>query len=1015
MLPEVPLPPAGPQVMAVELLLPGDVDSTGLAELLAVRKGQVLSARAVRRSVERLWASGRFSDIVVREVEVPGGVRVVFELTPMELILRLSVEGNVVLEDAALLEVLRTHGLAESRRLDEEQLRAAVVGLSRAYGRQGYNEARVQVTQEPVPGGVSLVFTFHEGKPTRVAAVSVTGGPGLPLSQLLGTLGLKVGGVLDRGGLDAGLERLRGLLRERGYWRANVGQPTLLTEGEAATVVVPLSAGPRFTFHFHGNHRFRDTLLRRMLTYDGSEPLDSATVGRLARRLESFYRYRGFHGVHVEPREVYRPDGEEAVLAFDIEEGHPLRVRQVNFRGNTVFSSQKLREMLTERIRANAPQPSTPSLLLEEPSGLVGRERRPVGPPEWVHDPATVFVEEAYQDAAESMTEAYREQGFLEARVRFIRSRLDLKRRTAVAWFDVHEGEQRRVAEVRLEGGPPGFDGQPFVRVKSGEPMNLDAVERGRRALVTELGRKGYLFARVEVDPKPAGKGWNVLYRLEPGPRVTVGRVLVRGAARTDEEVVRATLRLREDEVLDPEKMFESQRRLALLNIFRQVAVKLDKPDVPEASKDVVVEVRERPRWEGEVAGGYFLAEGPRLVLDAARPNVNGRGFNLSARLKLNYAGWSAQEMEKSVALEKECDLHPSPKPARCDNSGASEWLSDFGGRLVLSAAQPRLYGLLPLEVGARLDLIAERVHRPSYLSSRVAGVAGLDWSATRWLNFGVQYELEANRLQAGDRTLTTPSRADQERLRFPFGDFVLHSLRSSASVDLRDDPANPHQGLLVATTAEWMRDLSSRQTTSGGEPLEALPINGLKVSGNVSVYAPLAARAVLALSVRVGTIVPLEENTRVIGSKRFFLGGATNLRGFREDGILAEDRRTELRRQLADCRSLIHPTGCSPELLAILGGQVPISEGGEMFTLAKSELRIPMGASFDVGLFLEAGNLWLDRTNFQLKSLRYSTGVGGRYVTPVGPLSLDVGVNLDPDETLNEPAWQLHFSIGAF
>jgi outer membrane translocation and assembly module TamA len=37
------------------------------------------------------------------------------------------------------------------------------------------------------------------------------------------------------------------------------------------------------------------------------------------------------------------------------------------------------------------------------------------------------------------------------------------------------------------------------------------------------------------------------------------------------------------------------------------------------------------------------------------------------------------------------------------------------------------------------------------------------------------------------------------------------------------------------------------------------------------------------------------------------------------------------------------------------------------------------------------------------------------RYQTPVGPLSFDVGINLDPDETLIEPVVQFHFSIGAF
>ena len=41
--------------------------------------------------------------------------------------------------------------------------------------------------------------------------------------------------------------------------------------------------------------------------------------------------------------------------------------------------------------------------------------------------------------------------------------------------------------------------------------------------------------------------------------------------------------------------------------------------------------------------------------------------------------------------------------------------------------------------------------------------------------------------------------------------------------------------------------------------------------------------------------------------------------------------------------------------------------------------------------------------------------GSGLRYVTPVGPLALDVGVNLAPDALVNEPAFNLHFNIGLF
>jgi len=41
--------------------------------------------------------------------------------------------------------------------------------------------------------------------------------------------------------------------------------------------------------------------------------------------------------------------------------------------------------------------------------------------------------------------------------------------------------------------------------------------------------------------------------------------------------------------------------------------------------------------------------------------------------------------------------------------------------------------------------------------------------------------------------------------------------------------------------------------------------------------------------------------------------------------------------------------------------------------------------------------------------------GAGLRYVTPIGPLALDVGVNLAPDLVINEPQFVVHFNIGVF
>ncbi|MGZ6130749.1 MAG: hypothetical protein ACXWLF_01915, partial [Myxococcaceae bacterium] len=54
-----------PRVAAVKLQLRGGgAAPADLSSLVAVEPGQPLSVRAVRRSIERLFSTGRFSDVV---------------------------------------------------------------------------------------------------------------------------------------------------------------------------------------------------------------------------------------------------------------------------------------------------------------------------------------------------------------------------------------------------------------------------------------------------------------------------------------------------------------------------------------------------------------------------------------------------------------------------------------------------------------------------------------------------------------------------------------------------------------------------------------------------------------------------------------------------------------------------------------------------------------------------------------------------------------------------------------
>jgi outer membrane protein insertion porin family len=61
--------------------------------------------------------------------------------------------------------------------------------------------------------------------------------------------------------------------------------------------------------------------------------------------------------------------------------------------------------------------------------------------------------------------------------------------------------------------------------------------------------------------------------------------------------------------------------------------------------------------------------------------------------------------------------------------------------------------------------------------------------------------------------------------------------------------------------------------------------------------------------------------------------------------------------------------------------------------------------------VFFDLGNVYTDSETWDVGDLRYSTGLGFRWLSPMGPLRLEWGWNLDPEEGEKQGVWD--FSIG--
>ncbi len=145
--------------------------------------------------------------------------------------------------------------------------------------------------------------------------------------------------------------------------------------------------------------------------------------------------------------------------------------------------------------------------------------------------------------------------------------------------------------------------------------------------------------------------------------------------------------------------------------------------------------------------------------------------------------------------------------------------------------------------------------------------------------------------------------------------------------------------------------------------------------------YTPVGPM-VLAARMRLGALEPLRDDGAgaVPVFKRFFSGGSASVRGFDLDRLGPLDDNED-----------------------------PI--GGLTVAEVGVELRFPLWKQLGGVLFTDAGQV--NRRSFHLggSEFFYSTGVGFRYATPIGPLRVDLAQILNPPSGIQP--FRIHFSIG--
>lgn len=916
-----------------------------------------------RESLRILYRTGNFSDIRVAVAPEGDALRVDF-------IARRNYYNNVVRivglkeppPEPAALAALRLN-LGEPFR--ESSLREALDRLQDLLTSEGLYQARVTSTVTPHEDTrqMDVVVTVESGPRARVGDVTIRNKTPYPDAAILRRSKLTQKTDITSAQFTRATQRLKKFLVDQGY----LGAEALITPGayDPAANRVPLTlevtAGPRVHVEISGA-RIRQSRLRQLLPIYAEGAVDEDLLQEGRRNIRDYFQREGYFDVDVQVTSHNDAPQNQRVIQYEITRGNRFKLAGVDFSGNKYFSSELLRGRLQLQPAAFA---------------FSGR-----------------FSQQLVREDTDSIRGLYLANGFRDAQVS---SSLDDnyqgKNHNLFVWFHIVEGPQTRVSSLEIHGNH-ALSTDTILNVvgsSPGQPYSESGVASDRNNILAMYYNEGFPEAHFqdEVLPGEAANTVRVIYSISEGRQITVDKVLLTGFDYTKHGVVARQVQIHAGGPLREGDVVESQRRLYNLGVFNRVQIAPQNPDGTDTSKTMVVDVTEGKRYTIGYGFGFEvqrigvnctpsttnpcnpnatkIAASPRGIFEISRSNMFGRAETLSFKVR-------ASTLQYRSVVTYSAENFLSHRDLSLQLTGFADKSQDV----------------------------------QTFNSTRYEGAVQVVQSLSP--SSSLLYRYFYRRVEASDVKVT------QDEIPLLSQPTLVSGFGFTYARDHRDNPGDATRGTFNTV------DLSDSITSLGSS---ASFFRGYFQNSS---FHPFGRSFVFARSVRFGfettygnTVEPSDASCLpdpVTGKiscatiplpERFFAGGGTSLRGFSLNSAGPRD-----------------PTTGFPV-------------GGLAVLIFNQELHFPMklpeiGNRLGGTLFYDAGNVftdvhhislaWKPSSATNLNYLSHTVGFGVRYPTPVGPVRVDFGYQLNsplymvtpatgPAQFFRVPHFQFFFNIG--
>lgn len=445
----------------------------------------------------------------------------------------------------------------------------------------------------------------------EVGGITISGVEYLDKSILVQLTGIKVGQKIIIPGetITKSLKKL---------WQQGLFSDVKITyskiDGNKIYLDYYLKERPRLSkFEFTGVRKAeKDDLQEKINLLAGSQVTENI-INNAKKVISDHFIEKGFLDVQVNIRQEKDPRFQNSVILIaDIDKGERVKIGELAFQGNSVFSDKRLRRVMKKTKMKN--------LNIFKASKLVEGE---------------------YKEDKKKLVEFYNKNGYRDFKILgdSVYALPDEEARVGLV-IKVYEGDRYYFRNITWVGNTKYSSERlnEVLGIKKGDPYDLttlnERLQTDEDAVSTLYMDAGYLFSQIiPVEQRIENDSIDMEMRIYEGEPATIDRITIRGNTKTNEHVVRRELRTLPGELFSKTDIIRSVRELAQLGHFDPEKISPNPiPNPSNGTVDLEYDLTEKANDQFEISGGW----GAGMLVGTVGLRFN----NFSVRNLLNGKAW---------------------------------------------------------------------------------------------------------------------------------------------------------------------------------------------------------------------------------------------------------------------------------------------------------------------------------------------------------------------------------------